>query len=73
MTHWRKPTYTIETEFGTLRDVPEGEAEAIENYSSEAPRRFILQKRGFPGWVYIPGMVLLVSVVIVGLRYLIGG
>lgn len=73
MTHWRQPLYTIETEFGTLRNVSQDDAEQFEHMNSDAPYKFTIQRDSHvPGWIYIPGMVLLISVVIGGLRYLFG-
>jgi hypothetical protein len=77
MTHWRKPHYVIETEFGTLRSVTEEDAElaGYELAREPNPIKFTMyrERQRLPGWVYIPGMVFLVSMVIVGLRYLFGG
>ena len=77
MTHWRKPHYIIETEFGTLRAVTEEDAElvATEFRRDPSPVRFTMhrERQRLPGWVYIPGMVFLISMLIVGLRYLFGG
>lgn len=76
MTYWRKPLYTIETEFGTLYTVDEKDADAIVDYlqSSDHPMKFIRRRESsVPDWGYIVGMVFLTSVVIVGLAYLFGG
>lgn len=76
MTHWRKPLYTIETEMGTLYSVNEEEARACAEYfdAAETPVKYQLRRQPtVPDWIYIAGMVLFVSVVIVGLAYLFRG
>ncbi len=77
MTHWRKPHYVIETEYGTLRAVTEEDAElaGYELAREPNPVKFVMyrERRRVPAWVYIPGMVFLGFMVIVGLRYLFGG
>lgn len=75
MTDWRKPLYTIETEFGTLHAVSEENAmAATECFHSEPPIKYTMKRESsVPDWGYIVGMVLFISVVIVGLAYLFRG
>lgn len=76
MTHWRKPLYRVETEFGTLYSVDEDEALAVGDYLSEGPEpvKFRMVKEPYwPDWAYIIGMVSVVSVVIGWLAYLFRG
>lgn len=74
MTHWRKPLYTVETEFGTLHSVDEDDARALLDYLGGGPHPIKLRlEPRIPGWLYIPLMVLAVSVIIGGLSYLFGG
>lgn len=74
MTHWRKPLYTIETEFGTLYAVEEKDADAIADYLQSGTEMKFTRRREsrLPDLAYIAGMVLLVSVIITWLAYLWG-
>lgn len=74
MNHWRKPTYTIETEFGTLRNVSEDDAELAGYEFARDPDsvRFVMREEPRRLW-YFPGMLTLIGVIIIGLRYLFGG
>lgn len=73
--HWRKPQYTIETEFGTLYAVSEDDAAAAtECFHDDPPVKYrIIRESRLPDLRYIVGMVLLISVVIIGLAYLFRG
>lgn len=75
MIHWCRPQYTIETEFGTLHAVSEEDAmAATECFHSEPPIKYTMTRESHvPDWGYIVGMVLFISVVIVGLAYLFRG
>lgn len=85
MTHWRKPLYTIETEFGTLYSVDEKDADAIADYlqSGSDPVKFVRHRERVPDirgitvilvWATLNAlvMVLLVSMVTKWLAYLWG-
>lgn len=67
----RSPTYRIEGRFGVMGGVS---AEDADWYGATVPDAKIYPERArLAGWVYIPLMVLLVSVLIIGLRILFGG
>lgn len=75
MTHWRQPRYTIETEFGTLRNVSQDDAEQFEHMNSDAPYKFTIQQPDPPymHWWYFPSVVLATTVILLGIRFLIEG
>lgn len=74
MNHWRKPLYTIETEFGTLHAVSEEDAfAATECFTRDPVVKFTVRQDPAPylQWWHFPSVVLGATVILLGLRYLL--
>lgn len=67
MSHWRKPSHTIETELGTVYSVEDDEMETTTEHfhSADDPMKFKLKRESsIPDWAYIIGVTIIASTVL---------